>query len=412
LRQASGLTQAQLADGDFTKGFISQLEGGHSKISVHAAQVLAGRLGIGVSDLLDDESGGRVQRITVVRAEAELARGDPALALKLSRELTATGPHRAHALRLQGRALLALDRSREAIPILNDALLQLRATGAADTATRTLYDLAFAHARLDETEEAILTALECERALKAGELIDRTLELELRTLLASLHVRRGDFAAGDLQIERALQLAEDVSSREARAGLYASLAKSEQERGDPTRATELWERSLRELESLGLERAVAETWNNLALAQRERGAAREARRSLAKASELAEQTQHARLQTSIAVTRAKLALDANQLTEAEQIAVTVAKDPGAPPRIRAEAQLVMAAALTALGAPLKRVKASFEEALKLAEQQPPGVRFRILRQYADALEAAGELAESNRLMREALELIRPGTARR
>jgi tetratricopeptide (TPR) repeat protein len=128
--------------------------------------------------------------------------------------------------------------------------VQLRAAGAVDTAAGTLYDLAFAHARLDETEEAILNALECERALKAGELTDRTVELELRSMLASLYLRRGDFAAGDLQIERALQLAEDVSSRKARAALYASWAKAEQERGDPARATGFWERSLRELQGL------------------------------------------------------------------------------------------------------------------------------------------------------------------
>jgi tetratricopeptide (TPR) repeat protein len=412
LRQARGLTQAQLAGEEFTKGFISQLEGGQSKISMRAAQVLAARLGIGVGDLVDEASVGQADRMTVVRAEAELANGDPALALKLSRELTATGSHRAHALRLQGRALLALDRPREAILILREALVQLRATGTTDAAARTLYELAFAHARLDETEEAILNALECERALTAGELVDRTLELELRAMLASLHVRRGDYAAGDLQIERALKLAEDVSSRNARAALYASLAKAEQERGEPQRATVLWERSLRELESLGLERAVAETWNNLALAQRERGAVREARRSLAKAAGLADATQHARLQASIAVTRAKLSLDAKQFTEAEQAALPVAKDPAVPPRIRAEAHLVMASALKGLSAPPKRTKASFDEALRLAQSQPPGVRARILRQYADALEAAGELAESNRLMREALELIRPGTARR
>jgi tetratricopeptide (TPR) repeat protein len=174
----------------------------------------------------------------------------------------------------------------------------------------------------------------------------------------------------------------------------------------------LWEKSLRELESLGLERAVAETWNNLALAQRERGSIRDARRSLDRAAELARVTNHRRLASSIEITRAKLALDSKQFSQAEQIAVAVGRDGAAPARIRAEAHLVVAIALSAQGAPLTRTKLAFEEALKLSKQEPAGVRSRILRQYADAAEAAGDLATSNRLMREALEQIRPGAARR
>lgn len=52
LRTARRLTQAQLAGPDFSKGFISLLETGRTRISLRAAHVLASRLGVAVADLL------------------------------------------------------------------------------------------------------------------------------------------------------------------------------------------------------------------------------------------------------------------------------------------------------------------------------------------------------------------------
>src|ERR1044071_3816781 len=50
LRIARGLTQADLAAKDFSKGFISLVETGHTRISLRAAEVLARRLGVSVSE--------------------------------------------------------------------------------------------------------------------------------------------------------------------------------------------------------------------------------------------------------------------------------------------------------------------------------------------------------------------------
>lgn len=56
LRLARGLTQAQLAGDDFTKGFISHLEHGLSRMSLRSAEILAQRLNVPVGVLLDDRT--------------------------------------------------------------------------------------------------------------------------------------------------------------------------------------------------------------------------------------------------------------------------------------------------------------------------------------------------------------------
>lgn len=411
LRLARGLTQAQLAGDDFTKGFVSQLESGRTRLSLRAAQVLAGRLGVAVDDLIGTDTRVTTRDLDIVRAERELAAGDPGAALRLARGLPIEGGHRGRILRLQGRALLALDRASEALRPLDTALVEFRARAQRDLAVRTLYDIALAHARLDESDEGLVVGLECLRALEAGDLIDRTLELQVRTFLGATYVRRGDFALADAQMERAVELARDVTSFEAQAQLYAGLAQTAHDRGDPGQAEVFWSRSLEALEHLGREQAVAETWSNLALTRIEQGRLPEAREALANADELASRLNHVRLRAYLEVARAKIALADRRNVEAEAIADSVARDRNARPRARIEALLLIADSLAARKVPKQRVVTAYEAALAAAVNEPAGDRARILRQLADALEAANDTARALERMREALELLRPTRTR-
>ena len=402
------MTQAELAGGEFTTAFISQLETGYSGLSLHAAQVLSSRLGVTIADLAGDGPlASRHDEARLLEAEQELAVGDAPRASTLASELKASAALRARILRLRGQALFAMDRPRDALPLLHDAVADFRARGQADMAARTLFDIALAHARLDESEEVILNALECERALRSGELVDRTVELRVRSTLAAAYVRRGDFAAADLQAERAIALAKDVVDREALASLYATLARTEQDRGRFDPALRYWERSLAELEALGREHAVAETWNNLANLRLARGQVRDAQEALSRADELARALGHRRLRPWLDVTRARLALVRRRFSDAQQLAAALAGDRGNPGRVRAEAQLITAQALAGSGAPFPRVRTAFEAALDLAQREPAGGRARILRHFADALEASGDARGAAKVLREALDLVRP-----
>lgn len=414
LRQARGLTQRQLAGDDFTVGLISQIESGYTRLSLRTAQLIAGRLGVPLAEVLGEDAaaGDQEQRALLLQAERELAIGSPQTALRQIREITGSPALRGRALRLRGRALLALDRAHEALEPLRQARADFRARGQLDVAARASFDIAMAHARLDETEEALLAALECERALGAAEVIDGTLDLKLRAFLASAYVRRGDLAGADAHIERALTLAEDISDREAQAALYASLARTEQERGNLVAAIGYWERSLQELEELGREHAVAETWHSLAVAYVERQMPNKASAALSRAEELARSLDHRRLLPWLQVTRARLALAAGRLPEAERLAMPVARDGAAPPRARAEALLLHAEALRRSGAPAARLRRAFEDAVAASTDQPASVRARVLRAFADALEAAGDAPGSLERMRAALDLVWPVTTKR
>ena len=409
LRLSRGLTQSQLAGDDLTKGFISQVESGRTRLSLRAAQIVAGRLGVPISDVLGETAAGeRTAHAQLLEAEHELATGSPEAALRLSKQLRSSAAYRPRVLRLQGRALLALDRAQEAITTLREAQRELRARGQLDLGARTAFDMAVAHARLDEPEEALLNALECERALASGEIIDQSLELRLRAFLAALQVRRGDAHAADLQIDRALKLATDISNRDAQATLYASLARTEQDRGNVEAAIAYWQRSLAELDWLGREHGVAESWLNLALAYLERGDRSDAQVALNRADEMARTLGHTQLRPWVLIGRARLAMMEGHPEAADALVSEVVKASDVSPRARAEALLVWANALTRRGASNIEIRRAYETALAAADREPAGTRARILRDYADALEAAGDMRGSLQRLREALDLYRPG----
>src|SRR5438552_2318628 len=83
LRLIRGLTQRELAGGDFTKGFVSLLENGRTRVSLRAAEILAQRLGVKVVDLVESSAAGNELELVLLRAEQQLAAGKTAEALEL-----------------------------------------------------------------------------------------------------------------------------------------------------------------------------------------------------------------------------------------------------------------------------------------------------------------------------------------
>src|SRR5437016_996863 len=78
LRMALGLTQADLAGKDFTKGFVSLLETGRTRVSLRAAEILAGRLGTTTADLLASGRSDKSElELLLVRGDQQLAAGRP-----------------------------------------------------------------------------------------------------------------------------------------------------------------------------------------------------------------------------------------------------------------------------------------------------------------------------------------------
>lgn len=404
------MTQAALAGPDFSKGFISLLETGRTRVSLRAAHVLAGRLGVDVTDLLSGASGDRQdQEFILLRAEQELRSGNAKGATELASAWTkrSSGITKARFQRLLARAMIETSRSPDAVKLLDDALRAFRAFGAKEFVARTLYDLARAHVRLYAFGEAVRYALEAEQAIARGDVVDRTLELEIHQFLANVHLALGDLASAEIRGERARQIAEDAEDPSAVAKMYQALALTRYEQGDPEAALAYARKSVEQWEQLGQSEKLAETWNTLGWLFIKREHFGKADEALDRADAMAKEHRLERLNPFIAVNRAALALARGSAREAARLANAVATSADAAGEARARAVLLEARALAAAGAPLAQVTKAFDAAIKAHADATPRDKARAHQAYADALSARKQPADAYAEARKALDLVGP-----
>ncbi|GAC1455867.1 MAG: hypothetical protein NVSMB8_01780 [Candidatus Limnocylindrales bacterium] len=413
LRLARGMTQGTLAGDDFTKGFISLVETGRTRMSLRAAEIIAGRLGTTVADLLAAGPGGdKAREVMLLRAEAELRAGRPADALELTRQLQTSGqgPFDARVQRIRGRALLDSGSWRTAVLEFDAALRGFRAAGHTQLAVRTLFDLARAHNHLDERIEALSLALECERAIQSGSVIDRTLELQLASFIATIYVTIGDYASADLRSERAKALAEDVTDTRAVAALYESLAVTRQEQGDYDAALDFARRALGAYEQLELETMVGSSWNTIGWICIQRRQFDRAEEALAKAEGSAMHRDDQALLGYVLQTRAELELARGRTADAIRMADASSALAGASERCKALSLLVRAQAVAASPAPLGEVRRAFTRAITALE---PHGRRQLAKAHElrfHALNARGEFKQAAAAAALALDLMRPAVS--
>lgn len=410
LRVARGLTQAHLAGDDFTKGFISLVETGRTRISLRAAEIFAQRLGVPVSDLMrpSDAADAGVD-LELVRAESELLAGNSAAVLELVRQLErkATARTRSRLHRLRGRALVQSGRPREALSALDAAVREFRATGDRDMVARSLLELASAHAQLEQHGEALNLALQCEYAISDGAIVDQSFELEVLSFLASVLVTLGDFTAADVRADRARALAEDVADPRAVAGLYYNLAVTRQRQGDDEAALSYARRSLAAYERIGDARAIGSTWNTIGWVYIKRGQHGRAAEALRTADALANQNRDGRLAAYVLQNRAELELAKGNAASALELATQSIEHPEASARCKAISLLVSAQALAQTKVTDAKVMTAFREAAAALEPHGRRLLARTHQAEFEALTARGRTREANSAAKRAIELLQP-----
>jgi tetratricopeptide (TPR) repeat protein len=406
LRLARGITQSALAGPDFSKGFISLLETGRTRISLRAAHVLAARLGVEVTDLLSAPTADRQDvEFMLLRAEQEIRGGNAGVAGEIAAKWAgkASGVLKARFRRLQARALVGSGASTEAVKMLDESLRTFRSLGAKEFVARTLYDLARAHARLGAPGEAARFALEAEQAIARGDVIDRTLELEIHQFLAATYHALGDMASAQIRAERARAVAEDAADPRALAEMYESLSISRYDEGDKEAALAYARKAIEAHEALGQHRAVAQAMNTLGWLFIKREQYGKAAEVLDRAEAIAREHGLETLLPWIRLNRGALALGRGQAIEAREHAEAAAAVKGQT-RLRARALLLRARALSASGAVLGEMKRAFEEAIAAHKDESPRERARAHQIYADALAAKKQPAEAYEQSRRASEL--------
>lgn len=410
MRLARGMTQADLAGTDFTKAFISHLETGRTRASMRAAAVLAERLGVRVSDLWRDSSEGSAAEVELqlLTAERELALGAHGRALRLVDEAlrSAKGLQRARLLRLRGRCLVGEGQIEEGARVLRDALRALSHLGDVEGRVRASFDLAEAHARLDEPGEALSLLLDCQRSLTTGEFVDRTLELQTHSLLAAVYWRLGQFSSADRQAEQAAELAEDVTDTRALDTLYATLMATRREQGDLEGALVWARRALALHESEGRESQIVHTWGNLAWIYIEREQFDRAEAALVKAERLAA-TRAGATPGNLRLTRSQLELARNHPAAARELVRGLLADAATPRTVRAQALFIDARACGQMNQPLPQIRRAFATALSAYADEPAAKRARVHEAYSKVLAARGLHKEAFAQAELALSLDRP-----
>jgi len=263
-RLAKGLTQAQLAQGVATKGFVCQIERNRATPSLAKLRVLAERLGLPLSHFTGDQS---ALELTYLAKAAELAvkAGEPARGLLLIDEglaVAGTANERADLLRIQGLA-------HEAAGDLSKALVAHQTAAAA--------------APPDDPELNAAIYVEMGTVLQSAERFNAAIEANLRALhwldrcrhadpalrsrvlhnLGREYYGLGELVQADEYFKRALLAATDAESVFRIANAHMSLGVSARAIGETDRAVEHCNRALDLHRRLGHERFANRVLNNI-----------------------------------------------------------------------------------------------------------------------------------------------------
>jgi tetratricopeptide (TPR) repeat protein len=401
-RHRAGLSQQRLAEGRYTKAYISALETGAAKPSMAALNFIAGRLGTTAAELLANPD----SAWTRLEADLLLASGDAHAAVGAYRELVEAGPEpaaRAELLRSLAEASCRIDRPVDAIRAAGESADIFAALERPADRAQAIYWLASAQHLQDNPDEArnLFAALLAE--VRAGLVVAPDFELKLLVALAATETYRGAHDASIGYLEEARALSTDLDDRR-RGIVLLSLANGYRGAGDHEAAIRYGSQALTFLRAAEADLEAAMLENNLALAYLAIGSTERAAELVAEAQAIGRHHGDDRLLAHLADTEAQVALASGDPERAIDLAATAIESADRAGAMKAaiDAWTTLARARSALGRTDQALDA-FARAADLAREHAPAPRVReVLRAWADALAAAGRHAEAYALAREAL----------
>lgn len=407
LRTAKGLTQAQVAEPNYTKAYISMLESGRTRASMKALEHIAGVLGVTPADLFGGNPSNDTPQYSLLDARRILEEGDPAKAVAILEGLDEGLQPADQMVRLRYLAVAynVLGNAKQAFPIIAKAQRMAELTDDAEEAVRLKAVLAAAYAKTYAYSEAIALYKECVKACEEGVLNDPPFYFRRLADLANTLSNQRQPKAALPYYERALDLSEQFGDRRSVARMYAGIARAHQESGDLELAIRFNQRSLQAFEELDLIDEVACTLDNVALLYAEYGNRERARECLARGAALAQESGQQGTLASIHVSEAEVIgkTDVIEGLERAQQALRFAKKADQPAaQIRA---LVLIGELR-MATNAAAARRSFNEAAALAEERMPHRLPMIFERWSRAAEAGGDSDEALRLARRALEVVR------
>ncbi len=401
-RLKAGLTQQQLAEGRYTKAYISALENGHSKPSMAALNFISGRLGVPASQFIATADQGHRR----LEADLLLASGEWQRALdeyEVLLESTRDKQARAEILRSQAEALCRLGRGMEAIRPATEAWETFGELGQEAEALMAGYWLANAQYFAENIAEARSVLRTLMDKVLGGVPVDPDFRVRLLTGASYVETWDGNHQAAVAYLEEARGLASDMDDRR-RASFLSAVASAYADRGDLEGAIRAGNQSLALFRSADARYVTALIENNLANNYLALG-------NLSKAAELvdaAHQKQEAMGEAfqipAILDTEARIHLARGEVDEAVNLsekAIAVAETVGNQKAV-VDATVTMARA--ALKADRKAdANVLYERAVGTLRELGPQSRLAdVLTEWAELVASTGDHQRAYELTREAL----------
>src|SRR2546429_2357062 len=326
LRTAKGLTQAQVAEPQYTKAYISMLESGRTRASMKALEHIAGVLGVQPADLLGGAATPATPQYTLLEARRliEQRHADEAIPLLEGLEEGLTPQDQLFRLRYLAAAYNATSQPKQAFPVIERAQRMADLLNDPEEQVRIKAVLAAAFARTYAYEEEVRLLRECVKACEDGTVKDVTFHYRRLVDLALALGNQRQSKQALAVYEQAFVLAEQFGDLPAVASLYAGIAKAYHDMGDVEAAIMSNQKSLDIYEHLGLLDQMACALDNAAALYVEYGNLTRARECLTRASGLAEQAKRDGTLASIKASEAEV-LAKGDVAEALEGAQTALK---------------------------------------------------------------------------------------
>jgi len=265
-RLARGMTLAELGGEDISRSFLSLVESGRSRISLRALAIVAERLELPIGYFVDDTEGGSqaAAELALDYAEAALARQKPEECLRMLDEVSIPPTMVRRATSLRGRALMDTGRSREAIPLLREALGDKHVDDDLPLVLRIEYELGRALYEVGSYDEALACWRSTFDAMMQGP-EDPILMGKITVCIGHILYLRGDADGAVEYYTRAREMFGALGDLDTLGSVYSGLSLAYQRKGDLKNALRYSKLSL------GAFEAKQDTWraayelNNLAV---------------------------------------------------------------------------------------------------------------------------------------------------
>jgi len=406
-RLKAGMTQAKLAEGRYTKAYVSALENGLAKPSLAALTFIARRLGLPVTHFLGQDR----PAWSRLEADLHLASGDWEKAVDgytalLDEETQAI--RRAELERGLAEALCRLERPNDVLRLAAAAASAFDAANRPADAATARYWLGYAFYQLENDAEARSIFRSLLDLVRGGLEVLPDWEARLLIALATIDGRSGDPARALAYLEEARGAFDGLDDRR-RATYLTSLAIGYRERGDYEAAIGIAGQALARFRELDADREVAVLENELALVHLAMGSVERATRHAGNAEEIAGRLGDDRIRAHILESRAQIALATNDLQSATALATEAAAVADATGNRKAGISAALTlASITRRSGDLAHAATILEAAsVRAREYARPRQLRDVLTEWAEVAAELGDNKTAYKLSREALQLGRP-----